>query len=448
MKKSPSVFDAYTDGLPHDPNWEKLVLSIAIQHPAKLAELAPIVSTDDFSTDQNRLIWSAIAQLHGENIFPGAHSLSERLLRSGQLEAAGGFGSIADLTDPAPNLPDVARCVAILREYSVRRRAILQANELMLLASARDCDAAELLRSGERAFAKLASDLKSERAFVTLTESLAAQGGMNVYLANEGSEDAIQTHLPKLNRMIPAGGFRPGELVILAALTSRGKTAWALNLALHVARHNKRIAFVSMEMDEASIYDRLISAAAEMDLYALRRCARNAEAERERRESIRNAAHFVASLPVSVSHAPGTTPAKVQSELRRIEPPDLVIVDYLQLMSGGGKFGTREQEVTTISRALKRMAADLEVPVLALSQFSRESARADRKPQLHDLRESGAIEQDANTVLFIHFTRMWDTGAGIPNGDAELIIAKQRNGALGSVNMNFHAPTGVFTEAA
>ncbi len=155
------------------------------------------------------------------------------------------------------------------------------------------------------------------------------------------------------------------------------------------------------------------------------------------------------TLPIHVVYAPGITPAKIQSDLRRLQAAhglDFVIVDYLQLMSGGAKFGTREQEVSSVSRALKRMGAALGVPVLALSQFNRDTAKAERRPRLEDLRESGAIEQDANLVLFIHFTRLWET-PGTPNGEADLIVAKQRNGAaLGTLRMNFHAPTGVFTE--
>jgi replicative DNA helicase len=187
-----------------------------------------------------------------------------------------------------------------------------------------------------------------------------------------------------------------------------------------------------------------------MDSYSLRRQGQNMHDEADRRNRIREGVRLVTSMPLIVTFRPGINPKTLQGELRKLQARqglDLVIVDYLQLMSGGSsRYGNRTEEVSSISRALKRMAGELSIPVVALSQFSRESAKENREPQLSDLRESGSIEQDATLVLFVHFTRGWDMRAGVETGDAKLIVAKQRNGACTWIPLTFHAPTGRFYE--
>jgi replicative DNA helicase len=437
-------------GLPADEGWEKFILCVALQHHNRLDELVGMVQPDDFSLERHRLIWAAMVEVQKQSLNPHAHIVGKLLIESGNIEAAGGLGYLADLATDwlnGPNVGDLRKYVDVLREYSVRRKAMYRANELLLMAAQNGCDVGELLRSSEAAITGLQAELKGDTDFVSPAQSIAAQGGLNSYASRSDSEDAISTHLPHLNFLIPAGGFRPGELIVLAAQTSRGKTAWALNLVEHATRHNKRVAVVSLEMDESSIYDRMIATSSEIDLYELRRSKRDPLADLERRDKIRVGAGYVASLPVGVCYVPGIKPSKLKTALLKEQakqPIDLVIVDYIQLMASDAKLGTREQEVSAVTRTLKRIAGDMKIPVLALSQFSREHQKTNRRPELHDLRESGSIEQDANLVLFIHFTEMWDRDT--PNGKADLIIAKQRNGALGTVKMNFHAPTGVFTE--
>jgi replicative DNA helicase len=246
------------------------------------------------------------------------------------------------------------------------------------------------------------------------------------------------------------GGFVGGDLVILAGHTSRGKSALAVNLALHSVYQKKRVALVSLEMWEGAMFDRLVSLTGQIDGYELHREKPRPDEEKERRKAIRDSIYAVSEFSIAISYRPGITPKKLFVDLQRFKAVnglDLVIIDYLQLMSGSEKAGaSRAEEVGTISRALKRMAGDLNIPIIALSQFSRESAKQDREPELHDLRESGSIEQDASVVLLMHVTRPWDMAAGIEEGEIKLKIAKQRNGIVSWLPLKFQARTGTFSE--
>ncbi len=265
-------FDAFQRGLPHDSGWEQFMLSLAFQYPERVDEMVSLLAADDFSSERHRTVWATVCRLHAEGMVPNVYTVGERLFRAGMLESGGGPGFLTDLqTPPVPNVPDIRRYTGILRDYSVRRRTTYLANRLMLEATERECDTPAMLASGAEALTALAADLNPESSFRTIEDSLAAQGGLNAYATSGQSADAIGCHIAGLNQMIPAGGFRPGDMIVLAALTSRGKTAWALNTALAAAHGGKSVAYVSMEMDEASLFDRLICQAAELDLYALRR---------------------------------------------------------------------------------------------------------------------------------------------------------------------------------
>lgn len=451
MKKQTATFDPTQNGIPSAEWIEKMFLGIAMNFPGRMDEIAAIVRAEDFSTQRFRLIWKACLSLHESGAQPQVYSVAQALQRDGVLESVE-IGTLIDITEPlnCPNLKSIDKYAQQLRDATQRRRALLKCNDVMLRVSAPDCDTADVLLGAEESFSRLSADLNPDSAFKSPSEILAEAGGINAFTTRgDSAQDVISTPFGGLNRLIPAGGFQPGDLVVMAGHTGRGKTALALNLAMHAARHGKPVAFVSLEMPESQIHDRMICYSAEIDMYRLRRKDVTEDGERERREKIRGALAQVAGLPIRICYAPGITVKALYSDLRRMQARHglgMVVVDYLQLMGSNGRSGSRAEEVSGISRGLKRMAGELGVPVIALSQFSRESAKENREPRLDDLRESGSIEQDATLVLFVHFTRLWDMRAGVPTGDAKLILAKQRNGATTWLTLKFHAPTGRFYE--
>jgi replicative DNA helicase len=222
----------------------------------------------------------------------------------------------------------------------------------------------------------------------------------------------------------------------------------ALNLAAHFAAGGHAGAIFSLEMDAEQINDRIICTNSKLDSQILRR-ADSGLLDVDHRATISHAIAMAAGLPLYISDRDRFTVPAMLAELRRLKARqklEFVVVDYIQLAQGVGRFDKRADEVASITRGLKRMAGELRVPVIALSQFNRESTKNNREPELHDLRESGSIEQDATLVLMIHFVRNHDVNAGVDEGEAKLLVRKQRNGPIGWIPLTFHAPSGRFYE--
>lgn len=450
MKKTSLPVDVVLPSL----EWvEDMLLGVALSYPALMSELSAQLQADDFSTDWRRLVWTACTGLFERGSIASPRAVWEELFRSG-MQAEGSLGRLIDLADSfnAPELSpiSISEYVSDLRNFTQRRKAIFLGNALMAEASARNCVTESMLAGAMDKIAEIGIGLKAGSEFKSTAEVLRDSGGLNHYVPSAHLSRVIETPFPRLNSFLLRQGFEAGTLNVIAAHTSRGKSAFAVNLALHAAQNGKRVAVVSLEMEQGSVYDRLLSLESRLDGYHLSRSNRDPIQEQERREKIRNSAEAVNALSVWISYQPGLSPKKLATQLKRVKATsglDFVIVDYLQLMSMGDRTGNRAEEVAQISRALTRIAGDLSVPVLALSQFSRESAKQEREPRLDDLRESGAIEQDAATVLFLHVTRMWNMADRILTGDVKLMIAKQRNGAANtSLMFQFHAPTGEFSE--
>jgi len=448
--KMQKAYDPLEVGLPAVEWIERLILGMALANSQRMDEFAATVQVDDFSTEANKLLWVACAALNASGVPVTPHAAASELSKYSQLEIVG-IGYIADVfSGTIPNLPNPSRYIKTLRDYGQRRRSIFRSNEIMIEASLPECDSAALLMGASESFARMAADLNPDSDFKSPAQILEDFGGINKYAAEQYSESVITTPLRALNSVLITGGFIPGDLVILAGHTSRGKSALAVNIALHACQRGKKVVFISLEMPEQSIYDRFVSLIGNLDGYALHKANENMHLEAERRSDIRASIGHLNELPIKINYRPGLSPKVLLSELRRIQAVsgvDLVIVDYLQLMSGGEKFGNKTEEVTHISRSLKRIAGELSVPIVALSQFSRESAKQEREPRLDDLRESGSIEQDATLVLLLHVTRMWDIQSGVYTADAKLIVAKQRNGISGTwIPLTFHVQTGRFED--
>lgn len=275
--------------------------------------------------------------------------------------------------------------------------------------------------------------------FHTPGQIISAAGGLLAYLESKNRRGVL-TPWAALNRT--TGGFHPGELIVLAAATSKGKTAFSLNIALHVARQKKTaVSIFSMEMSESEVNDRLLCLAGPLDSQILRR--------RVDENAIERAADTIADLPLFIMDHSACTVKLIHdsvSKLKAEQAVDLVVVDYLQLMASTRRYGTRAEEVGALSRGLKRSAQALQIPFLVLSQLNRSSGREKRFPELFDLRESGSIENDANVVLFLHSQQEYKD-APVPVVPIDLIIAKQRNGPSGiRLPMVFRVNSGRFEE--
>lgn len=440
-------YDPFQVPLPSDPESERLILGNVILDSSRMPILRDILFAEDFSVIQNSIIWRRMVVMFDAGVAIDRVTLMSHLHGAKELESCGGLGYLADIDNGMPLLPNLDTWVEIIRKKSVKRQAIVKCNEIMIRLAGTDEDASEVFMEASAKMTDFNSELLGDTGFATPMDIVRKAGGAEKYLDNRRAE-GIQTPWGGLNRM--TGGFRPQELIVIAAHTARGKTAMALNIALHAAgRHSIPVAIFSMEMSEDAINDRFISINGRIDGRTLRRPERSPELEATRIAEVGSSLRHVLGLPLYISDTNTSTVPAMEGRLRRLMsqvPIGMVIVDYIQLASGVGKTGSRAEEVGAISRALKRMASNLKIPVIALSQFNRDSARDNREPEKWDLKESGSIEQDANLILAIHFTQMYDVAAGIAEGQVKLKILKQRNGPEGFLDFTFHAPSGEFRE--
>ena len=430
---------AMEKGLPANVDAERLVLGSIILDDSLYLNVAALLDADDFSLEKHKRIFARMADLYerGERIDRVA--LAEELMRKNQLESVDGFAYLASLDEGLPRIPNIDGYVRIVKDKATLRRIIFTSQRLIdrcfiaedtpdeILAGAED----SLLRLGE---ARAKDALRSPQDVIEKF-----QGGFNAFLDPSQRIKGISTGFVKLDEM--TGGLHSGELFILAARPSMGKTALALNIAQHVATHHslrKPVAVFSLEMSAESLLTRMICAGARVDQQRFRAGYLNAD---ERRLLHHSASELIES-PLFIDDTPGTNIMDIHAKLRRLKNEHglgLVIIDYLQLMSSRGRSENRNQEISAISRGLKLLSKDLDVPFLVLSQLSRapEQRPGDHRPQLSDLRESGSIEQDADLVAFIFREEVYKPDREDLRGQAELLLAKQRNGPTGRVNLVF-----------
>ena len=319
------------------------------------------------------------------------------------------------------------------------RRIITVSHDTINRCLACDEDPQQILGAVEDAFMKL-GDVQSKNALANTAQIIAEyDGGINAFLDTSKRIKGISTGFLKLDEM--TGGLREGELIILAARPAMGKTAFALNIAQHVAtnpQNPKAVAVFSLEMSKESLLTRLLCATARVDQQRFRAGYLSAD----ERRSLQQAMYQMVEAPLFLDDTAGANLMDVHSKLRRLQSEQdlgLVIIDYLQLMQGRGRFENRVQEISSLSRGLKLMSKELRVPFLVLSQLSRapETRQGDHRPMLSDLRESGSIEQDADMVGFIFREEVYRPDKESLKGIAELILAKQRNGPTGRVKLAF-----------
>jgi replicative DNA helicase len=445
MKKVPQhiEFDPLRDGIPVALEAERFLLGSCLSF-RRMGEVASRIAADDFGQENHRVLWEIMRELHEAGDEVNYSTVAIRLEgRREDIERIGGLGYMVELDSLVPNLPNIEPYVREIREKSTRRRLIFKCNEAMLRLAINSEDAISVAVELEEESRNCAMSIASRSGFSTVKEIISDAGGLDGYLKRR-NEEGVRYPWENMNRLT-GGGMRAGDLIVVAGSTGTGKTALALNMAHHAARHGHGVAIFSLEMDRQEITDRMISIESHIDGRVLRR-----QPDAAQRDQIRAGVANLLEFSFFIHDQTSPSIKSVRGELKRLmakERIGLVIIDYIQLVEAAvRRSGNRAEEVGSITRSLKQMAKEFKLPVIALSQLNRDSAKDKREPQLYDLRESGSIEQDANLVAMIHFTRPYDTAAGVDTGDLSLFIRKQRAGPKGAVGLTFNAPSGRFFE--
>ena len=428
-----------THSLPASVQAERSILGAILLDNLAYHQAAEHLKADDFSLDSHRRIYSRMIDLAESSRPIDMITLVEELDRSKELEAIGDVAYISGLVDGVPDRPSIEHYIKIVRDKALLRGLIHAANAAITRAAEQSDPAEEILNDAEAAIFQL-SEKRIGRGFMGVQEIVKESFGSVDALLQRGQRiTGLATHYADLDEM--TSGLQKSDLVIIAARPSMGKTAFALNIAENAAIEDQKVVGVfSLEMSREALLLRLLCSRARVDSHKMR----TGSLWRDDMTKVVRAMEELAHAPVFIDDTPGIALSEMRAKARRLMQSqgklDLIIVDYLQLMSGGSKrYENRTQEVSAISRGLKALAKELTVPVIALSQLSRapESRGGDHRPQLADLRESGSIEQDADVVAFIFREEVYKQDDPELQGKAELIIAKQRNGPTGKLNLAF-----------
>lgn len=425
-------------GLPSNPDAERFVLGSILLDDSQFVQIAGTLKAEDFSLEKHRRIFLRMLDLHerGEKI--DRVTLANELMKTNQLESVDGIGYLVSLDDGLPKIVNLESYARIVKDKAMLRDMIVAAEKLIGRCMIGADDPAEILAAAEESLLKL-GDTSSQNDLVNPARILDEfDGGINRFLDPSKRIKGLSTGFLRFDEM--TSGLHKGELFILAARPSMGKTALALNIAQHVATQlEKTVAVFSLEMSKESLLTRMICAGARVDQQKFRAGYLN----QDERIQLSATASQLMRAPLYIDDTAGTNLMDIHAKLRRLKSQqglDLVVIDYLQLMSGGAKrYENRNQEVSALSRGLKLLAKELDVPMLVLSQLSRapETRQGDHRPQMSDLRESGSIEQDADLVGFIFREEVYKQDREDLKGLAELILAKQRNGPIGRINLAF-----------
>ncbi len=438
---SPPGADAETLALkvpPHSIEAEQSVLGgLMIDNDAWL-QVSERLTEGDFYRADHRLIFRAIESLAAETRPFDVVTLSEWLDRHGELDKAGGLAYLATIADNTPSSANIAAYADIVRNRSVLRQLIAAGTEICSACyHTEGRDTAELLDHAESLVFEIAEQLARGRRGMTGIKDLLASAldRIDALFQSDSPITGLATGFADLDDM--TSGLQPSDLVIVAGRPSMGKTAFAINIAEHAAiKDDKTVAVFSMEMPGEQLAMRMLSSLGRIDSHKVR----TGKLGDDDWPRLTSAVGLLSEAKLYIDDTPALTPSELRTRCRRIAREhglDLVVVDYLQLMQVPGTSENRATEISEISRSLKALAKELGVPVLALSQLNRSlEQRPNKRPVMSDLRESGAIEQDADLIVFIYRDEVYDEDSQ-DKGIAEIIIGKQRNGPIGTVRLAF-----------
>ncbi len=422
--------------LPFSMPAEQSLLGSVLIDPAALNEVADLINAEDFYLSEHKQIYLAMHELFLTNSEIDVVTLIDMLVVKGIYDKSGGEDYIRTLTDAVPDALNVKDYARIVKEKSVLRQLIAACGEISEAAYSEQESVVGILDHAEHLIFDIAQG-RDTKNFRHIREVLGdVYSHLHELNTNKEATQGTKTGFSALDRVL--AGMGKSDLVLDGARPGMGKTAFALNLATNVAKQTKKaVCIFSLEMSADQLVNRVLASEALVNSYALR----TGELSPEDWEHLAVAAGELAGCDILIDDTSGMTVTAMKAKLRRVKNLGLVVIDYLGLMQGDGHKDNRVQEVSEISRSLKIMAKELMVPVVCCAQLSRgPESRTDKKPMLSDLRDSGAIEQDADTVIFLYRSEYYNNGdtGGQETSIAEIIIAKNRHGSVGTVEMGWN----------
>ena len=423
--------------LPHNLEAERSVLGAILVHNDAFNLAAQVIDSRDFYRDAHRRIFDKMVMLNERSHAIDFVTLKEELARAGEIDEVGGPAYVASLADGVPRATNVEYYARIVKEKATLRNLIFAANKILTNAYEADQESDLILDEAESAIFAVADD-RLKAGFVPMRQ-LVHDSFPKIEQLFEQKRliTGVPTGFVDLDEM--TRGLQAGDLVIVAARPSMGKTSLVLNMAQHVAiQPDHTVGFFSLEMSKESLFLRLLTSEAQIDSHRLMSGAIG----QKDYGRISHALETLSAMRLFIDDTANIGVLEMRAKARRLQSEhrlSMLVVDYIQLMSGRGRFENRTLELASISRSLKGLAKELSVPIVVLSQLSRApESRSDHRPQLSDLRESGALEQDADVVILIYRDDAYNKDPNSPDaGTAELIVAKQRNGPTGTVRLAF-----------
>lgn len=429
--------------LPHSIEAEKAVVGCVLQDQKALAASVELLSPEDFYFDANREIFAVAIELFNENTPVDIVTVSDRLTRYDKLDAVGGIPYLASLCSSISTTENVSHYANIVKEKALLRRLSDAAVAINRLAVSQTGEPERVLEQSQQLIFDIAED-RDKSDIVPVSEIvMSTYSDMVENASNPDKLTGISTGFHELNQR--CGGFHGGEFILIAGRPGMGKSSFAVNIAEHIAINDKKtVAIFNLEMPKESILKRIICSQALVDSSKLL----TGKFDAKDWADIGQKLDKIAMAPLYIDDSSTVTVSEIKAKCHRLKQTkglSLVVIDYLQLMQGSGRTDSRQQEISEISRSLKIMAKELDVPVVALSQLSRAvEGRQDKRPILSDIRESGSIEQDADMVMFIYRDGYYNPDSEDRN-TAEVIIAKHRAGSTGMFKLGWQGQYTKFT---
>jgi replicative DNA helicase len=451
MSEYPAPLPSGEDGraaqpVPHNREAEEAVLGSVLVNTEVYYDIAHFLSADDFFLHRNRWVWQAFTSLQEQRQPIDILTVSEELERQGRLEDAGGPAYLTALISNVPSSVHAEAYGRMVEEAAIRRRLLDAANQIARLAYQPDALLEDIVNDSEKAVFGV-SERRLTHQLQPLKMVLSEYYDRIDYLARHRDQTVgVPSGFIDLDRLL--GGMQPSDLLIIAGRPGQGKSGFCISAAKNAAQlHKKHVAVFSLEMSNEQLVQRLLAQETGIDSQRLRL----GDVRDDQWPLFTQAVSVLGEAPIYLDDTPAISPLQLRTKCRRLHMElrlDLIVVDYLQLMTGDSRIDNRVQEVSYISRNLKALARELNVPVLAAAQLSRAvEQRADKRPVLSDLRESGSLEQDADVVMFIYRPDQYEADT-LKQNVAEIMVAKHRNGPVGSVELVFRKSLAKFENAA